>query len=199
MSSYIWTHTPTPTLDTRLTSLRHISDWGQQGAGVCPTLFSQVGVGAGLGLRVAAALTAMDSPLGRNVGNSLEVEEALLAMDGAGPPDLRDLVLKLGEGPGERRTPAWKGWTPVHTASEPRFRRQGASCCGSMGRQRPRMRALCGWPPHWTTALHGRASNECSRGREWTRGWPEPCAAGSRRSVGSCCPAPGSRRSCAHL
>lgn len=55
-----------------------------------------VGVGAGLGLRVAAALTAMDNPLGRCVGNSLEVEEALLAMDGAGPPDLRDLVLRLG-------------------------------------------------------------------------------------------------------
>ncbi|KAM5250608.1 thymidine phosphorylase-like isoform 1-T1 [Hipposideros larvatus] len=55
-----------------------------------------VGVGASLGLRVAAALTAMDHPLGRSVGNSLEVEEALLCMDGAGPPDLRDLVTRLG-------------------------------------------------------------------------------------------------------
>ncbi|XP_045411273.1 thymidine phosphorylase [Lemur catta] len=55
-----------------------------------------VGVGVGLGLRVAAALTAMDKPLGRNVGHTLEVEEALLCMDGAGPSDLRDLVTKLG-------------------------------------------------------------------------------------------------------
>lgn len=55
-----------------------------------------VGVGAGLGLRVVAALTAMDNPLGRNVGHTLEVEEALLCMDGEGPPDLRDLVTKLG-------------------------------------------------------------------------------------------------------
>ncbi|XP_015980800.2 thymidine phosphorylase isoform X5 [Rousettus aegyptiacus] len=55
-----------------------------------------VGVGAGLGLRVAAALTAMDNPLGRSVGHTLEVEEALLCMDGEGPPDLRDLVTKLG-------------------------------------------------------------------------------------------------------
>ncbi|KAL2775403.1 thymidine phosphorylase isoform 2, partial [Daubentonia madagascariensis] len=55
-----------------------------------------VGVGAGLGLRVAAALTAMDKPLGRSVGHTLEVEEALLCMDGAGPSDLRDLVTKLG-------------------------------------------------------------------------------------------------------
>ncbi|XP_066110711.1 thymidine phosphorylase isoform X2 [Saccopteryx bilineata] len=55
-----------------------------------------VDVGAGLGLRVAAALTAMDNPLGRSVGHTLEVEEALLCMDGAGPPDLRDLVTRLG-------------------------------------------------------------------------------------------------------
>uniref|UniRef100_A0A8C6EPV5 Thymidine phosphorylase n=1 Tax=Marmota marmota marmota TaxID=9994 RepID=A0A8C6EPV5_MARMA len=55
-----------------------------------------VGVGADLGLRVAAALTAMDNPLGRNVGHTLEVEEALLCLDGTGPPDLRDLVTRLG-------------------------------------------------------------------------------------------------------
>ncbi|XP_045043192.2 thymidine phosphorylase isoform X2 [Desmodus rotundus] len=55
-----------------------------------------VAVGAGLGLRVAAALTAMDNPLGRSVGHSLEVEEALLCLDGTGPPDLRDLVTRLG-------------------------------------------------------------------------------------------------------
>ncbi|XP_014648812.1 PREDICTED: thymidine phosphorylase isoform X1 [Ceratotherium simum simum] len=57
-----------------------------------------VGVGASLGLRVAAALTAMDNPLGRSVGHTLEVEEALRCMDGAGPADLRDLVTRLGEG-----------------------------------------------------------------------------------------------------
>lgn len=56
----------------------------------------QVRAGVGLGLRVAAALTAMDSPLGRSVGHTLEVEEALLCLDGAGPPDLRDLVVRLG-------------------------------------------------------------------------------------------------------
>ncbi|XP_013366964.1 PREDICTED: thymidine phosphorylase [Chinchilla lanigera] len=55
-----------------------------------------VGVGAGLGMKVAAALTAMDNPLGRCVGHSLEVEEALLCLDGAGPWDLRDLVVRLG-------------------------------------------------------------------------------------------------------
>lgn len=48
----------------------------------------QVRVGVSLGLKVAAALTAMDNPLGRSVGHTLEVEEALLCLDGAGPPDL---------------------------------------------------------------------------------------------------------------
>ncbi|KAM5289344.1 thymidine phosphorylase [Ctenodactylus gundi] len=55
-----------------------------------------VSVGTDLGLRVAAALTRMDNPLGRSVGHTLEVEEALLCLDGAGPPDLRDLVTRLG-------------------------------------------------------------------------------------------------------
>lgn len=49
---------------------------------------------------MAAALTAMDNPLGRNVGHTLEVEEALLCLDGTGPPDLRDLVTRLGKGSG---------------------------------------------------------------------------------------------------
>ncbi|KAF5928241.1 hypothetical protein HPG69_014846 [Diceros bicornis minor] len=68
------------------------------GRGPDQTVSPQVGVGASLGLRVAAALTAMDNPLGRSVGHTLEVEEALRCMDGAGPADLRDLVTRLGEG-----------------------------------------------------------------------------------------------------
>ena len=64
----------------------------------------QVRVGVSLGLKVAAALTAMDNPLGRSVGHTLEVEEALLCLDGAGPPDLRDLVIRLGERAGVKTT-----------------------------------------------------------------------------------------------
>lgn len=52
-------------------------------------------------MRVAAALTSMDNPLGRSVGHALEVEEALLCLDGAGPRDLQDLVIRLGEAGGE--------------------------------------------------------------------------------------------------
>ncbi|XP_072452518.1 thymidine phosphorylase isoform X2 [Notamacropus eugenii] len=55
-----------------------------------------VGVGARLGIRVAAALTTMDSPLGRCVGHGLEVEEALQCLEGDGPLDLRDFITQLG-------------------------------------------------------------------------------------------------------
>ncbi|KAJ8373389.1 hypothetical protein AAFF_G00265770 [Aldrovandia affinis] len=55
-----------------------------------------VTVGNGLGIRTGAALSRMDSPIGRCVGNSLEVIESLECLKGHGPPDLQDLVTSLG-------------------------------------------------------------------------------------------------------
>ncbi|KAM6146538.1 thymidine phosphorylase [Phoenicopterus ruber ruber] len=57
---------------------------------------SLVAVGEQLGIRTAAVLSRMDEPLGRCVGNSLEVLEALECLEGGGPPDLRELVTALG-------------------------------------------------------------------------------------------------------
>ncbi|XP_052646583.1 thymidine phosphorylase [Harpia harpyja] len=57
---------------------------------------SLVAVGERLGIRTAAVLSRMDQPLGRCVGNSLEVLEALECLEGGGPPDLRELVTTLG-------------------------------------------------------------------------------------------------------
>ncbi|XP_062434892.1 thymidine phosphorylase [Rhea pennata] len=57
---------------------------------------SLVAVGGRLGIRTAAALSRMDAPLGRCVGSSLEVLEALQCLEGRGPADLRELVTALG-------------------------------------------------------------------------------------------------------
>ena len=54
---------------------------------------TMIGIGDDYGLSTAAMLTPMDEPLGRAVGNAVEVTEALDVLRGHGPQDLRDLVL----------------------------------------------------------------------------------------------------------
>jgi pyrimidine-nucleoside phosphorylase len=53
-------------------------------------------LGADHGCMVVALITAMDRPLGRACGNALEVEEAIAALKGEGPPDLMELTYALG-------------------------------------------------------------------------------------------------------
>jgi pyrimidine-nucleoside phosphorylase len=54
-------------------------------------------VGKGMGVKIKHLLTPMDEPLGRTVGNALEVAECVEVLQGGGPRDLIDLVLDLAE------------------------------------------------------------------------------------------------------
>jgi pyrimidine-nucleoside phosphorylase len=56
---------------------------------------TMVRLGEAGGCRTTALITAMDRPLGRAIGNSLELEEALQALTGEGPTDLRELTGRL--------------------------------------------------------------------------------------------------------
>jgi pyrimidine-nucleoside phosphorylase len=56
---------------------------------------TMIAIGADRGKEVVALLTAMDRPLGHAVGHALEIEECVEALRGAGPPDLREITLRL--------------------------------------------------------------------------------------------------------
>jgi len=54
-----------------------------------------VETGKRMGKRVVALITDMDQPLGKKIGNALEVEECLEVLNGQGPGDLRELCIEL--------------------------------------------------------------------------------------------------------
>lgn len=54
---------------------------------------TMVGIGADAGVRTRAVLTSMDQPLGRAVGNALEIVEAVAILRGEGPEDVTTLCL----------------------------------------------------------------------------------------------------------
>ncbi|WP_041553938.1 thymidine phosphorylase [Oceanithermus profundus] len=74
-----------------------------------------VDIGRHAGREVRAVLSQMDEPLGRAVGNAIEVREAIATLRGEGPDDLTELSLALarealeaaGEDPG-RAEAVWK-------------------------------------------------------------------------------------------
>jgi pyrimidine-nucleoside phosphorylase len=56
---------------------------------------SMTRIGRALGKPVQAVLTSMDAPLGRMVGNALEVAESVACLKGEGPDDLMEVSLEL--------------------------------------------------------------------------------------------------------
>jgi pyrimidine-nucleoside phosphorylase len=57
---------------------------------------TMVQIGRRSTVKTVAILTCMDSPLGINIGNSLEVIEAIEALKGNGPDDLMEVTFALG-------------------------------------------------------------------------------------------------------
>lgn len=57
---------------------------------------TMVSIGTMAGKKVSAVITDMDQPLGKAVGNSLEVIEAIDALSGNGPSDFMEVVYALG-------------------------------------------------------------------------------------------------------
>jgi thymidine phosphorylase len=78
---------------------------------------AMVDLGAAHGVRTVALLTDMDVPLGRTAGNALEVAEAVEVLAGGGPPDVRELTLRLA---GEMVALAGLGVDPAEVLAEGR-------------------------------------------------------------------------------
>ncbi len=57
---------------------------------------AMVEIGRETGRSTVGLISRMDEPLGRAIGNALEIEEAARTLRGDGPDDLRDLCLALG-------------------------------------------------------------------------------------------------------
>ncbi len=58
---------------------------------------TMVGIGNKSGVKTSALLTRMDQPLGRMIGNTLEVDESVATLQGNGPQDLVDVTVALAQ------------------------------------------------------------------------------------------------------
>jgi len=56
---------------------------------------TMVEIGQASGVATVALLTRMDSPLGRAVGNTIEVDEAVSVLNGGGPSDVKQITVAL--------------------------------------------------------------------------------------------------------
>ncbi|MGH8988414.1 MAG: thymidine phosphorylase [Acidimicrobiales bacterium] len=85
---------------------------------------TMVAIGTEHGLQVTALLTRMDEPLGRAVGNGIEVVEAVAALTGRGPADLVEVTCALGA------EMASLAGLEVAAAADPEEELRGALCDG---------------------------------------------------------------------
>ena len=139
-----------------------------------------VELGEGAGRRTVALVTAMDNPLGRTVGNALEVQEALDALAGKGDAELLEVCLRVTP-----RCAGSQGWR--------RIRRK---CCGPAPGGRPSSACSRRRVAAWSEACRWLRSRLRSRRRpavmwnrsmRWRSGSPRSSLArgGSARRIGS--------------
>ena len=69
-----------------------------------------------MGVKVSHLLSPMDEPLGRTVGNALEVAECVEVLQGGGPPDIIELTLNLAEQVSTAPRAQLAGWLKDGTA-----------------------------------------------------------------------------------
>ena len=152
---------------------------------------TMVAIGQGAGRRVRALLTSMEAPLGRAVGNAIEVREAIGALKGEGPEDLLEVALALAEealkleglDPALARK-AGRPWRSSGPSSRPRGETPGrwrtSPFCPSP-RSTPSVpsgRAWCRrWTPtRWASPSSPWAGGGSGRGSPLTTGWGSTCS-----------------------
>ena len=86
---------------------------------------AMLAIGKGMGKKIVALITDMEQPLGRTVGNALEIVECIETLQGKGPEDLETLSVELA---------AWMlslgGASPTLDAARARVREALASGAG---------------------------------------------------------------------
>ena len=127
---------------------------------------TMVALGAEHGVRTRALVTAMDTPLGRAVGNALEVEEAVAVLSGEGPADLLEVTLALAghmlelagitPGPGADLTEAIASGRALDTFHR-MIRAQGGDPDAPLPRAAHRREALPAPAAGWVTRLDALA------------------------------------------
>lgn len=150
-----------------------------------------IATGRHLGRTCRAVLTDMDQPLGRTVGNALEVREALDVLRGTGPRDVRQLTIEeaahmahaAGRFPSLAEARAAAERALDNGAALERFRAMSAAQGGDLDAPLPEAATRleipaprAGWVAHVSAEAMGRVALRLGAGRQAAEETPDPAA-----------------------